>query len=265
MELTNDLQPKNVNELIYNYERLPLIVDVHNIQYNDQTFNTNIQYQMSFCARTRHNIIYFLNTYICKEKVYYKYLNKLIAITLHIFFLSIFETYFFFKYVSVMEKNAFLDKLDWYVENVQFIYTNDLTQSEQDALNNQVHNYIDMHPNFIDNMHNKYQYDDEKNKENEHDLIIYSWWLSGFIGAIHLVFLILGLIHYKKIEWKWLMFENLMMIALLAFFEYYFFINVIIDYDPISTAEINYNIMCDFLKGFSIICSDYVNNSTSID
>lgn len=263
MELTNDLQSKNVDDLIYNYEQMPLIIDTNETSYNKSSNSTNTINDIVFLSRTQNNISYFCNTYICKEKVYYKYLNKLIVITQHIFFLSIFETYFFFKYVSVMEKDAFLDKLDWYVENVQFVYTNDLTDDEQEALNDQVHDYVNTHPNFIGNMYDKYKYEDDKNTEEENGLITYSLWLSGFIGTIHLIFLILGVIHYKKIEWKWLLFENIMMIGLLAYFEYYFFINVIIDYDPISTAEINYNIMCDFMKGFDITCNDYINNSTS--
>ena len=62
-------------------------------------------------------------------------------------------------------------------------------------------------------------------------------------GAFGVVLLVLGACAFynkDKIRWKTIISENVGMLALLGFFEYLFFTKIIMNYNPISDAELEY-------------------------
>ena len=64
--------------------------------------------------------------------------------------------------------------------------------------------------------------------------------MGGIIGFILLVLFGFGLINRKIVKWKWIFIENLLMFLFLGIFEYLFFTNVILHYNPITDDEIKY-------------------------
>lgn len=227
---------------------------------SDSNDSIDTKLNNGYIFRIKRKTVTFCNRFICKEEVFYEYLNKLNVIFLHIMLLSLFETYFFFKYVSVKEKDAFTDKLDYYVAHSRKYTKEALDPTQQSALNDFVDQYLTANPDFIQNLYDDYQSAIDDVDKQEDDLIAYSTRLTLYIGFVFGITLVLGIFFHDKMKWHWLFFENIMMIFFLACYEYYFFKYVIIKYDPISSAEINYIVVCDMLNGFHTTCNDYIDN-----
>ena len=75
--------------------------------------------------------------------------------------------------------------------------------------------------------------------EKKNELIIKSVFISLQILSVLLIFSIFGIIIRKHISIKYIILENIIMISLLAYYEYTFFNKIILNYDPISKSEIN--------------------------
>lgn len=168
-------------------------------------------------------------------------INKFITIFLHIFIMIIFEIYFYFNYVIKIEKESFLDKIDDYVKEIES--NSPLTLEQKQIIkvifnqnsNNQLLNYL--YQQYINSLNSQ--------KKILYHLLIKACEMAGAIGLILLVLLFIGLINRKKIKWNWILIENLMMFILLGVFEYVFFTNIIMHYNPITDDEVKYRVISD--------------------
>ena len=77
--------------------------------------------------------------------------------------------------------------------------------------------------------------------------------MAGIIGIILVIVLGTGIVCRKNIKWTWILIENILMFLFLGIFEYFFFINVILKYDPVTDDEIKYYAYTGFTK--------YLNNT----
>ena len=200
--------------------------------------------------------IHFYNCGIRKQLLFFiknnkkEISNKFLSITLHILIMIVFEVYFYFNFAVVIEKQKFLDKI-----NSVFMELNELqmTLIEYQAFKMVL---LDKTNIITDGLYNNYK----NTLEIQHDLLfrllIKSIKMASIVGIIMIVFLINGVCHKNLIKWKWIMIENILMFAFLGIFEYFFFINIILKYDPITDDEIKYVMTTGFI--------DYLNKTVII-
>jgi hypothetical protein len=173
--------------------------------------------------------------------------NKCISITLHVFIMVIFEIYFYFNYVIAMERNVFLSKINNYFTQLMNV------KNDDDINNYLLHKIINskqiillqnqLYEEYINSLHEQ--------EELIKKLLVNALILCGIIGIIVLIFFINGLYNYKFIKWKWILIENIFMLLFLGFFEYMFFINIILKYNPITDNEIKYIVINNFINYFN--------------
>jgi hypothetical protein len=152
---------------------------------------------------------------------------------IHIFLISVFETIFFFKYVSVNENNGIMKTINTYYqpiisncgswsnqtkEFIDYILVNDVNMTVIDS-------------NSIIALNDRLNYN---NKLLEQSLLASGiCLLLSVIGGSYLV--------CKKtpVRWRVVIGENVSMVLLLGLYEWLFFRFIVYNYDTLSTAELN--------------------------
>lgn len=170
---------------------------------------------------------------IVEEPRYYKAIRFIIKCSLHIFFISIFETIFYFIYVSKSEDVGILGTVNTYflpLINSCGNWTNTTRSLVLDILELQVNKTT------LDTIGNNAQ----KNRLNHNnDLLV----LSVIYSVVcFIIFCLMSLVVYLKkikIEWNKMLFENILFVFMLGLYEYFFFKTIIYKYSTISTDEIN--------------------------
>ena len=157
----------------------------------------------------------------------------------------IFEIYFYFNYVIIIEKNLFIQKINKYLDNFNDL---NLNENEKIIINNLISNNDNK---LIDMLYNSYIESKEQNDIMINKLIYKSSFYASIVGLSFFIFLLIGVFYRKKIKWKWVIWENVMMLLFLGLFEYYFFFNIVLKYNPINDNELKYIIVKGFL--------DYLN------
>jgi cytochrome b subunit of formate dehydrogenase len=155
----------------------------------------------------------------------------------HITLISIFESAFFFAYVSTLEDNGILNTIQNYV--------NPLLQgcwnwTAQDRV------YIEEMLNAIVNTSTLSQeaiIAAEDRSTINASLMRRSWIYVG--GLATLTALLTGVLVWKKHppKWKSLLIEQCSMVLLLAAYEWLFFRTIVLPYKAISITEVNYYIV----------------------
>lgn len=172
-------------------------------------------------------------------------LNKFLTICLHILIMVIFEIYFYFNYVIWIEKDEFLNQLDNYIGELNDIPI-DFKQKKLIkyiiSLNNSKYN---------DYLYNQYINSLSLQKKLLQKLLIKACGMAGIIGILFILLFVTGLFYRKKIKWSWILIENLLMFLFLGIFEYYFFMTIIMHYNPITDAEVKYYVVDGIIRYFN--------------
>jgi hypothetical protein len=162
------------------------------------------------------------------------YLDFLLRLLFHVSLISIFETIFFFVYVSTLEDNGILSIVNGYIEDVTDTCSNLNTQQKifiQDLLIIVNATTIIQNGNISEEMRNVY------NKK----LFNQAWYYMAGIVSLFAC-LSIGLFYKKyKINYKIVVLENLTMILLLGIYEFMFFQTIIFPYQAIGASEIDRN------------------------
>jgi hypothetical protein len=165
------------------------------------------------------------------------YLDKCVLFllkgSLHIFFISAFETVFYFLYVSKSENDGILNTVNTY-------YT-PLIQS-CDSWSNKTRELLF---EFVIHNIDKQSIDTKgtlalQNREETNRSLLA--WSIGYSGMCVGVFgVTLGTVYFKKITLNWfhLLSEHLSFVVLLGLYEYFFFRTIIYNYQTLSTDELN--------------------------
>lgn len=170
----------------------------------------------------------------------YEMVNKLISIFLHIFIMIVFEIYFYFKYVVVIEKTKFMDKINSYFNDLDFIH---LTQVQSLVIKNIVDtNQLESY------LYKQYLNSLKKQQKILAQLLVVSCHMAGIVGILLIIMLCAGAAYRKNIRWNWILIENILMFLFLGIFEYFFFTNVILKYDPVTDDEIKYYAYTGFIN-----------------
>jgi len=156
---------------------------------------------------------------------------------LHIFFISSFETLFYFLYVSASENTGIKNTIDAYYKP--------LIQSCNSWSNTSKILIFDI----IKYELNKTTIDKEGIRSFTSRSTYNASLLHLSIGYSVICLFIIGLsafiICLKKIQVKWqkLLLEHLAFVIVLALYEYFFYITIIYNYTTLSTAELNQYIL----------------------
>ena len=177
--------------------------------------------------------------------IYIKYIknisNKFLTINLHITIMIIFELYFYFSIVILIEREKFLKKI-----NTIFETTNPL---QLNYIQERLVSQIIIENNVIsDKLYQQYIYSNELQKQLLEHLLYKSIGMSIMSSIPTFIFTLNAIYHRKIIEWYWIIIENLLMFILLGIFEYLFFINIVLKYDPITNDELKYLLNIQFIR-----------------
>lgn len=164
-----------------------------------------------------------------------KAFNITLRFLFHITLISIFESVFFFLYVSMLEDNGIQHTVGGFVQDAVAICSN-LTVPEQQITNDVLELFINA--SEIEAAGTEaLQTRTVLNKA----LFNKSWIYVGGLGAAFLLLTGAAYARKVKIKWKKLILENIGLVLLLAAYEYTFFSTIIFPYNPITGAEIAQN------------------------
>ena len=174
-----------------------------------------------------------------------KYILFIIKCSLHILFISSFESIFYFLYVSQSENTGILKVINVYYEPIVNDISNWTTTSKtilRDILDYEINKTaIDIAGSASADQRRIY------NTSLLNLSIGYSMFCLCMFGFM------CGIVYFKniKIKWQKLFIEQLSFICLLALYEYFFYITIIYKYTTISTDELNQYIIDGLYKALS--------------
>jgi hypothetical protein len=153
--------------------------------------------------------------------------------SLHIFFISAFETIFYFLYVSKSEDTGIMNTINTYY--MPLIQSCDTWSNRTRALLLDILTY-EINKSSVDI---KGIYAAQAREEFNMNLLHWSIAYSGI--CLGIFSLMVGVVVWKKIQIHWihLFSEHLLFVFLLGLYEYFFFRTIIYPYQTISTDELN--------------------------
>ena len=208
------------NNIILDYdENIELDNDIEN---NLEIQNIKIKKENNF------NLLEYL-----KNKKDNYYVNFIFQILLHIILLSIFETLLFFKYISKIEQEIFMKKINEYLEML----------SDQEIKHNLIENFEEyiygLEDKYYKSMERRDNYNDELEKKSYNISIIIS---TLFIGFLSLCFL------RHKIRLPKMIFENFVLMICIIIYELWFLLVIALDYKTITSNELFYIFVTRIIK-----------------
>lgn len=259
---SNNIELVKLNPLIYDVENIENIKNDYNKNDNDYdnnsnslnhtnksislTFNNHFKERLYPCCNKLKFIFLKLKIIIKLEKFNnflndnkYEFLNKSLSICIHILTMILFEIYFFFDYVVDIENKTFIKKIE---DTFNHFETMNLNNLEIEVIKNIILNdkYL------LDKLYNDYIISKQLQNDKLNYLFKQSCKMTIPFGIIFILLLLLSLIKFNHINWKIIIMENVIMFLILGLFEYYFFLNIILKYEPVTNEEIKYQMMNHF-------------------
>jgi len=162
-----------------------------------------------------------------------------LSFLIHIFLISIFESLFFFFYISNLEDNGILNTVQMFIQDGLSVCEN-MTKEEITVVNDVLGPYINS-TIIITDGNIAFTL---RNAQNE-GLLNRAWIYVGGIGIIMIC--VAGVAVYRKIRIPWLRIcvENLGLVVMLGLYETLFFTTIVHPYQPVTGAEIERNVIED--------------------
>ena len=177
--------------------------------------------------------------------------NLILKFLFHIALISIFETVFFFVFVSSMEDSGILKTVAVLTDNIVHSCRN-LTTLEIDIVD------VLLEP-FLNATVMAQQANQMLQQRTAYNTTLFrnAWIYVGGFSALFLV----GVAYAKKrrirIRWRTLVLENLGLVFLLALYEYMFFSTVIFPFLPISGQEVANNLVLELQSTCHLLNDTY--------
>lgn len=165
--------------------------------------------------------------------------RMILKLIFHITLISMFESVFFFLYVSDLENNGLQTTVAGFITDAVNVCQN-FTTVERDIANAVLNTYI----NSTAVIASGNAMTAARAAQNAR-LNTQSWIYVGGLSGVFLATVAAAWLRRVPIAWKSLLFENFAMVALLAVYEYMFFSTVIFPYAPLSGQEIARNAVED--------------------
>jgi hypothetical protein len=228
----------------------PILYEDKNKKNSILNYNLRINKNIIYNNKFKKIINYCKFNYFCsfKTKLSIDTLNKFMTIILHIFIMIVFEIYFYFNYIILIEKESFLKQIDKYIYELKQMPLNSL---EQKIIKYELDTNQNVYKNYLDNLYKAYINSLKYQKALLYKLLKIACIMAGSTGIILIILFSFGLYNRKKIKWNWIWIENLLMFLLLGIFEYLFFTNIIMNYNPITDQEIKYHVVNKIINHYN--------------
>jgi hypothetical protein len=225
--------PENIERA----QRIPLILSsdtINILQEENEVESTKQIYQIK-----KNQIVYW--------KYEIQIVEIIIKLLIHITLISIFETLFYFLYISTLENNGINKTVNTFINNAAANCQN-ISQIDIQIIDDFLEPYINSSQIINNgNIHEILRLQYNKNISNR------AW---AYVGGLAILFLLVEIFILKRkiqIKWKVIMLENIAMVLLLALYELMFFNTIIYSYDTISTDEIGRNAIEKFQNECGIL------------
>ena len=166
-------------------------------------------------------------------------LNTIMRFLFHIVLISIFESLFFFIYVSTLEDSGIEKTVGGFINGAVNSCKN-ITAPEAVVITDILSLFVNS-TQTIQQGNIAFQHRQVINSK----LFIRAWIYVGCFSAIFILISVCVLYKKVKIQWKTMFLENIGMVLVLAAYEYMFFSTIIFPYQPISGDEISRNAIED--------------------
>ena len=158
-------------------------------------------------------------------------------IILHILLLSICEMILFFKYISKIENEALINKINSFLKMLQ--------QQIFDLNDNFFNFYVNFNQrsleNINENLYNEFNNANSERNENNNELFDLSIKSTCGILIIFLTYLsILIFLYRNKNKICTIFFEHVILMFFIGIYEFWFFTNIVMKYVSITNEEISY-------------------------
>lgn len=175
-------------------------------------------------------------------------INKFLTICLHIFIMIIFEIYFYFNYVVWIEKEEFVNQINKYIGRLDYLPINSI---EKEIIKYVIKSNQNKYQDYLDFLYIQYKNSLDTQKKILEELLVKACNMAGIVGIIFLSLLVIGLYNRKNIKWNWIWIENFFMFLFLGIFEYFFFMTIILNFNPITEAEVKYLVASGIINYFN--------------
>ena len=217
------------------------ISNMYNI--NDKTANDKTANDKTANDKTANDI-----TIIKRKKHFRNVIETCISVGVHTFIMAVFEIYFYFEYIIIIEKKMFMDKIDEYTIDFNVYYKSHITKEEHFLLTSI---FPKKHVSeFLQVLYEDYQRSLKEQEKLLNELLMKAYTMLVIITSILILFFTIGICYKLKIHWKKIVIDNIFMFVSLGIFEYIFFVNIILHYSPVTDAEIKYEIGKNLLQPF---------------
>jgi len=162
-----------------------------------------------------------------------KWYNRLIGFGLHITLISMFETIFFFLYVSRTEDSGLRNTVEDYVSGVLTSCGN-WTSNTTLLVNDILTLFIN-----ASSVYEQSQASSNAITTFNRGLQIQAWMYVLGLFCLTSIGLLVGRCARLRLAWRRILLENLIMVTLLGLYEYTFFSTIIYNYDNMSLPELN--------------------------
>lgn len=168
--------------------------------------------------------------------------EKIISLMLHISLISLFETVFFFQFVSQSEDAALLTAVRGFTGGLDGeckTWPANTTAVIRDLLALLVNSTRNADASFVAA---------QSRQTYNIDLQRKSWGYFGALSGATTVLIAVSIKRRYKIHWRRVWIENIAMVGLLGIYEYLFFRTIVYNYESLSSAELKYN-MIEIING----------------
>ena len=159
-------------------------------------------------------------------------LNFLLRLLFHISLISIFESLFFFFYVSTLEDTGILNVVGGFIQTAANSCTN-LTTPDKSFINAVLAYFVN-----VSQVDSQGSFALATRSQSNQRLMNISWYYVGGCSGLFVATTTYAKCRQIRIYWRKIIGENAAMILLLAVYEYMFFTTIIKPYTPITGDEI---------------------------
>lgn len=166
-----------------------------------------------------------------------KWYSRLMGFGLHITLISLFETVFFFQYISKSEDTGIQKTVDSYINGVLATcqgWSPNTTEILNDILS------------VLVNTSQVYTASQTASQQRNHinqALQLQAWLYVAGLASTLVVVALLGRQARLRLAWKRILVENLIMVSMLGVYELVFFRTIIYNYDTMTVAELDEQIV----------------------
>jgi len=156
--------------------------------------------------------------------------ERFLSILLHIVLISIFESIFFFLYITEEEKKLYTESVSDYFEDLQNNLRNSIEEVELQYSDSEYINAI--YNTFYENVNVdiNYDIDTSANDEQNNELVRLSIYISSGLFIFWFICVVIAKLCKYKISYLKIFLENIFLIGLLMIYQYIYFTYIILEY-----------------------------------